>query len=159
ALAAAEAALAAMLTENRVHSAITKLGSPQAGDPGAGIAAIVAEVLADLRDELDRAHGELGLSLAHDDASLVWSVVADEVVDLVTDHLNEASTIDPERYYADLAWAFLRGRLPGAGDGAMLLAAARRAGLRWHKFKRKSGPPRVTQVLAMLEGLDPRSLL
>jgi Rnl2 family RNA ligase len=159
ALAAAEAALAAMLTDHRVHSAITKLGSPQADTPGAGIAGIVAEVLADLRDELDRAHGELVLSLSRDDASLLWSVVTDDVVDLVTDHLNEASTIDPERYYADLAWAFLRGRLPDAGDGAMLLAAARRAGLRWHKFKRKSGPPRVTQVLATLEGLDPQSLL
>jgi Rnl2 family RNA ligase len=159
ALAAAEAALTAMLTDARVHSAITKLGSPQAGDPGAGIDAIVAEVLADLRDELDRAHGELVLSLPRDDAALLWSVATDAAADLVTDHLSEASTIDPERYYADLAWAFLRGRLPGDGDGAALLAAARRAGLRWHKFKRKSGPPRVTQVLAMLEGLDPGTLL
>lgn len=159
ALAAAESALAAMLTENRVHSAITKLGSPRAGGPDGGIDEIVAEVLADLRDELDRAHGELVLSLSRDDASLLWSVMADEVVGVVADHLNEASTIDPERYHADLAWAFLRGRLPDGGDGAALLAAARRAGLRWHKFKRKSGPPRVTQVLAMLEGLDPRSLL
>jgi Rnl2 family RNA ligase len=159
ALEAAETALAAMLTENRVHSAITKLGSPAAGDPDAGVDEIVAEVLADLRDELDRTHGELVLSLVRDDASLLWSVVTDDVVDLVTDHLNEASTIDPERYYADLAWAFLRGRLPDGGDGAVLLAAARQAGLRWNKFKRKSGPPRVTQVLAMLEALDPRSLL
>jgi Rnl2 family RNA ligase len=159
ALATAEAALAGMLTDPRVHSAITKLGSPRAGDPEAGIADIVAEVLADLRDELDRAHGELVLSLSRDDAALLWSVVTDDVVELVTDHLNEVSTIDPERYYADLAWAFLRGRLPGGGDGAALLAAAREAGLRWHKFKRKSGPPRVTQALAMLDGLDPRSLL
>lgn len=159
ALSAAEAALAAMLTDNRVHSAITKLGSPRAGDPDPGVAEIVAEVMADLRDELDRAHGELVLSLSRDDASLLWSVVTDDVVDLVTDHLHEVSTIDPERYYADLAWAFLRGRLPGGGDGAELLAAARRAGLRWHKFKRKSGPPRVTHVLSILEGLAPQSLL
>ena len=159
ALAAAEAALAAMLTANRVDSAITKLGAPRTDGPEAGLDAIVAEVLTDLRDELDRAHGELVLSLVRDDAALLWSAVTDDVVDLVTDHLNEASTIDPERYYADLAWAFLRGRLPDGGDGAALLAAARRAGLRWHKFKRKSGPPRVNQVLAMLEGLAPRSLL
>lgn len=158
ALSAAEAALAAMLTDNRVHSAISKLGSPRAGGP-AGPDEIAAEVLADLRDELDRAHGELVLSLSRDDASLLWSVVTDDVVDLVADHLNEVSTIDPERYYADLAWAFLRGRLPGGGDGAELLAAAHTAGLRWHKFKRKSGPPRVSHVLSILEGLDPQSLL
>jgi len=160
ALAVAEAALTAMLTDNRVHCAITKLGSPPSGDDSsASCDAIVAEVLSDLHDELDRTHGDLVLSLTRDDAALLWSAVTDDVVDIVTDYLNEASTIDPERYYADLAWAFLRGRLPDAGDGAALLAAARRAGLRWHKFKRKSGPPRVTQVLAMLEGLAPRSLL
>ena len=147
-----------MLTDNRVRSAITKLGLPELEAP-ARLDEIVAEVLADLRDEMDRAHGELVVSLARDDASLLWAVVADDVLDAVADHVNEASTIDPERYYADLAWAFLRGRLPDAGDGAELLAAARRAELRWNKFKRKSGPPRVTQVLAMLEGLDPRSLL
>lgn len=159
ALVAAEAALAAMLTDNRVHGAITKVGSPRAGGPDAGVDEIVAEVVADLRDELDRAHGELVLSLSRDDASLLWSVVTDDVIELVVDYLHEAATIDPERYYADLAWAFLRGRLPDGGDGAALLAAARQAGLRWHKFKRKSGPPRVTQVLSILEGLGPRSLL
>jgi Rnl2 family RNA ligase len=159
ALGRAEMVLSAMLTDNRVHSAITKLGLPQDGDALAGVDEIVAEVLADLRDEMDRAHGDLVLSMTRDDASLLWSVATDDVIDLVADHVNEASTIDPERYYADLAWAFLRGRLPGAGDGAKLLTAARKAGLRWNKFKRKAGPPRVTQVLAMLEGLDPRSLL
>lgn len=159
ALGRAEAALSAMLTDNRVHSAITKLGAPQAVDAITQLDEIVAEVLADLRHEMDRAHGELVVSLTRDDASLLWSVVTDEVVDLVADHVNAASTIDPERYYAELAWAFLRGRLPDAGDGAKLLTAAREAGLRWNKFKRKSGPPRVTQVLAILEGLAPRSLL
>jgi hypothetical protein len=157
-LEAAEAALAAMLTENRVQSAITKVGLPE-GEPVAGIDAIAAEVLADLREELDRTHGELVLSLSREDAELLWAVVSDDVVGLVADHVHEASTIDPERYYADLAWAFLRGKLPDGGEGAALLAAARKAGVRWHKFKRKSGPPRVTQVLAMLEGLDPETLL
>lgn len=159
ALEAAEAALTAMLTEPRVQSAISKVGLPQLGDPAAGIDAIAAEVVADLREELDRAHGELVLSLSRDDAALLWSVVTDDVIELVTDHVQEASTIDPERYYAELAWAFLRGKLPGGGEGAALLAAARKAGVRWHKFKRKSGPPRVTQALAMLEGLDPETLL
>jgi 2-polyprenyl-3-methyl-5-hydroxy-6-metoxy-1,4-benzoquinol methylase len=83
----------------------------------------------------------------------------DDVVDLVAEHQSETSSLDPERYYADLAWAFLRGRLPGAGEGEALLAVARDAGLRWNKFKRKSGPPRVTHVLSMLEGINPRSLL
>ena len=159
ALERADAALTAMVTDNRVHSAITKLGLPRELDATGRLDEIVAEVLADLRDEMDRAHGELVVSLTRDDASLLWSVVTDDVADLVADHVSEASTLDPERYHAELAWAFLRGRLPDAGDGAKLLTAAREAGLRWNKFKRKSGPPRVTQVLAMLEGLDPRSLL
>ena len=159
ALERAEVVLSAMVTDNRVHSAITKLGLPAELDATARLDEIVAEVVADLRDEMDRAHGEMVVSLTRDDAALLWSVVTDDVIDLVLDHVTEASTIDPERYHADLAWAFLRGRLPDAGDGAQLLAAAREAGLRWNKFKRKSGPPRVTQVLAMLEGVDPRSLL
>jgi Rnl2 family RNA ligase len=159
ALEVAEAALTAMLTEQRVQSAISKVGLPHPGDPAAGVDAIAAEVLADLRAELDGKHGELVLSLSRDDAALLWAVVTDDVVELVTDHVAEASTIDPDRYYAELAWAFLRGKLPGKGDGAALLAAARRAEVRWHKFKRKTGPPRVTQVLAMLEGLDPTALL
>jgi SAM-dependent methyltransferase len=86
-------------------------------------------------------------------------VAHDEVTQLVADLVGEASSIDPELYYAELAWAFLRGRLPDAGTGPALLAAAREAGIRWHKFKRKSGPPRVTQVLSMLEALTPSSLL
>src|SRR5262249_7041272 len=40
ALTAAEAALAVMLTDNRVQSAITKLGPPRAGNPNDGIAEI-----------------------------------------------------------------------------------------------------------------------
>jgi Rnl2 family RNA ligase len=159
ALQRAEAVIAAMLTDNRVHSAITKVGRPEGDDAAARVDQIVAEVMADLRDEVDRVHGELVLSLTRDEAQLLWSVVLDDVVDLVAEHQSETSSLDPERYYADLAWAFLRGRLPGAGEGEALLAAAHDAGLRWNKFKRKSGPPRVTHVLSMLEGIDPRSLL
>jgi len=155
ALARAEGALWAMINANRVHSAISKLGRPAE----VRLEQIVDEVIADLRDELDRAHGDLVLSLTREEAALLWGVAHDDVVQLVTDVVSGASSIEPELYYADLAWAFLRGRLPDAGTGPALLAAARAAGIRWHKFKRKSGPPRVTQVLSMLEGLSPSSLL
>lgn len=50
----------------------------------------------------------LVLSLSRDDASLLWSVVTDDVVDLVTDHLNEVSTIDPERCFASSRLTNLR---------------------------------------------------
>lgn len=82
---------------------------------------IVDEVLADLRDELDRAHGDLVLALSRDDAALLWSVARDQVAELVGERVSEATTIDPDRYYPDLAWAFLRGhcrsdpRLPIVG--------------------------------------------
>jgi ubiquinone/menaquinone biosynthesis C-methylase UbiE len=141
----AEAVLASMMTADRVHRAVRKVGRVQAH--------IVGEIMVGLRAELST------LVLARDDAQLLWSVALDDVTDLVADHLSATSTIDPERYYADLAWAFLRGRLPGAGDGEQLLAAAREAGLRWNKFKRLSGLPRVTQVLSMLEGIEPASML
>jgi Rnl2 family RNA ligase len=155
ALARAEAALWPMITANRVHSAVTKLGRPEDVRQDQ----IVDEVMGDLRDEIDRGHGELVLSLTRDEAALLWLVAHDDVIQLVADVVNETSAIDPELYYADLAWAFLRGRLPEAGTGAALLAAARAVEIRWHKFKRKSGPPRVTQVLSMLEALAPSSLL
>jgi len=154
-LDAAEAALTAMITEPRIDSAIGKLGLPAGG----AIEAVVDEVLSDLRDELDRTHGALVVALGRDDAALVWALVRDQVAELVGERVSEATTIDPERYHADLAWAFLRGRLPGDGTGEALLAAARAAGIRWHKFKRKAGPPRVTHVLALLEGIAPTSLL
>jgi Rnl2 family RNA ligase len=175
ALARAEAALWAMINANRVHSAISKLGRPE----DVRLEQIVDEVMTDVRDELDRAHGELVLSLTRDEAALLWAVAHDDVIQLVTDIVSGPQpsmeprpdpgaltgggepqpSIDPELYYADLAWAFLRGRLPDAGTGSALLATARAAGIRWHKFKRKSGPPRVTQVLSILEGLSPSSLL
>jgi Rnl2 family RNA ligase len=155
ALVRAEVALWAMITANRVHSAVTKLGRPE----DIRLEQIVDEVMSDLRDEMDRGHGELVLSLTRDEATLLWLVADDDVIQLVTDVVNETWSIDPELYYAELAWAFLRGRLPDAGTGPALLAAARAAEIRWHKFKRKSGPPRVTQVLSMLEALTPSSLL
>src|SRR3954468_3795308 len=92
ALSRAELALAAMLTENRVHSAASKVGRLQTTNAGQ----VVDEIMRDLRDELDRSHGALVLSLTRDDAQLLWSVVLDDVTDLVTDALSETSSIDPE---------------------------------------------------------------
>jgi Rnl2 family RNA ligase len=152
-----EAALMSMLTANRVHGAISKVGQPDEGE--GRFDEIVAEVMRDLRDELDRRHGELVLSLSREDASVLWSVVEDEVTALVADCLGQDGRLDAQRYHAELAWAFLRGRLPDAGTGTALLAAARAAGLRWNKFKRKDGPPRVTKVLSVLEGIQPATLL
>lgn len=61
-----------------------------------------------------------------------------------------------ERYFSDLATAFVRGRLsnPSASieDGIA-------AGLRLHKFKRNSELPRVSRVLGILRGLAPNTLL
>lgn len=61
-----------------------------------------------------------------------------------------------ERYFTELATAFVRGRLerPDASleDGA-------EAGLRLHKFKQNTELPRVKRVLGMLHGLAPESLL
>lgn len=61
-----------------------------------------------------------------------------------------------ERHYADLATAFVRGRLhdPGAS-----IADGERAGLRLHKFKADSALPRVQRILGILRGLAPQSLL
>jgi len=61
-----------------------------------------------------------------------------------------------DRYYTELAQAFVRGRLgqPGASieDGV-------RAGLRLHKFKHDTELPRVQRVLGILRGLAPQDLL
>src|SRR3989442_1325138 len=61
-----------------------------------------------------------------------------------------------QRYFTDLANAFVRGRLmqPSATvkDGID-------AGLRLHKFKVNSELPRVQRVLGILRGLAPASLL
>ena len=65
------------------------------------------------------------------------------------------------RYYTDLAAAFVRGRLPDAPrlPPADLVRHGLRAGLRLHKFKRTSGLPRVRRVLGVLRGLAPADLL
>jgi len=66
-----------------------------------------------------------------------------------------------ERYYVDLAAAFVRGRLgeldPRSPED--LLRAGLAAGLQLHKFKRNAALPRVAKVLGILRGLAPASLL
>ncbi len=66
-----------------------------------------------------------------------------------------------ERYYLDLASAFVRGKLPDAPDlpPAELLAFGRQAGLDFDKFKRKPLLPRVRRVFGLLRSLAPTDLL
>jgi ubiquinone/menaquinone biosynthesis C-methylase UbiE len=66
-----------------------------------------------------------------------------------------------ERYYLDLAAAFVRGKLPNVPDApnAELVRWGLQMGLRLHKFKRTSELPRVRKVLGMLRGLAPQELL
>lgn len=124
-------------------------------------AEVSREVEADIAEELERRHGELVLALTRDEHALVWSVAADAIVEAVAEHLRPGKYLDPTRYLVELELAFIRGRLPhaDASSNEALIAAAKAAELRLHKFKRKDGPPRVTAVLSLLEGLAPQTLL
>jgi ubiquinone/menaquinone biosynthesis C-methylase UbiE len=66
-----------------------------------------------------------------------------------------------DRYYVELAAAFVRGTLTPVPDltPENLIAFGRQAGLRLHKFKRTSELPRVRRVLGALRGLAPADLL
>lgn len=61
----------------------------------------------------------------------------------------------PERYYLELAAAFVRGRRPDAPalPHGELLAWGEAQGLKLHKFKRAAELPRVRAVLGLLRGL------
>jgi 2-polyprenyl-3-methyl-5-hydroxy-6-metoxy-1,4-benzoquinol methylase len=61
-----------------------------------------------------------------------------------------------DRYFADLARAFVRGRL--ANSGASIQDGID-AGLRLYKFKSNADLPRVQRVLGIMRGLQPQSLL
>lgn len=71
--------------------------------------------------------------------------------------------MDPERYYVELATAFVLGRCPQLRGEALapaaLLERGRGEGLRLHKFKRNATLPRVAKVLGILRGLLPGELL
>jgi ubiquinone/menaquinone biosynthesis C-methylase UbiE len=68
---------------------------------------------------------------------------------------------DTDRYYRELAAAFVRGRLPELPRmaDAETIEAGLSAGLRCHKFKRNQELPRVRRVLGILRGISPESLL
>jgi|SRR5579859_7013702 len=61
-----------------------------------------------------------------------------------------------ERYFTDLATAFVRGRL---GSPTATIEDGLDAGVRLHKFKRNTELPRVKRVLGILHGIAPDSLL
>jgi hypothetical protein len=61
-----------------------------------------------------------------------------------------------ERYFSELATAFVRGRL---GDPSASIDDGLAAGLRLHKFKRNEDLTRVRRVLSLLRGLAPATLL
>lgn len=63
--------------------------------------------------------------------------------------------ISVDRYYTELANAFVRGRL---GEPASLEEGVE-AGLRLHKFKANSELPRVRRVIGILRGIAPTNLL
>ena len=71
--------------------------------------------------------------------------------------------MEAERYFLELAGAFVRGRRPDldeqSEDLADLLSRGKSAGLSLHKFKRSSMLPRVRKVLGILQGLQPSSVL
>lgn len=61
-----------------------------------------------------------------------------------------------ERYFSELATAFVRGRL---NNPAVNIEDGITAGLRLHKFKQGSELPRVRSVLSTLRALAPENLL
>jgi ubiquinone/menaquinone biosynthesis C-methylase UbiE len=61
-----------------------------------------------------------------------------------------------ERYFTELATAFVRGRL---GDPGATIEDGLHAGLRLHKFKQNTELSRVKRVIGLLRGLAPESLL
>ncbi len=66
-----------------------------------------------------------------------------------------------QRYFVDLAAAFVRGSRPDAPalPDADVIAWGRGEGLKLHKFKRNTHLPRVQRVLGLLRGLQPRTLV
>lgn len=61
-----------------------------------------------------------------------------------------------DRYFTELATAFVRGRLD---NPAATIDDGLRAGLRLHKFKEDAQLPRVQRVIGIPRGLAPESLL
>lgn len=153
----AETLVLDMINANRIDSAVSKIGRPTTA---ALRAEVVDEVVRDVRASLETEWGEVLVALHAEDQTLLWSVARDTVTAAVAKH-TRPRWLDPNRFMVPLLLAFIRGRLPdavGVSDEELLHRAAQ-AKLRMHKFKRKSGPPRVSTVLSLLEGLRPESLL
>jgi ubiquinone/menaquinone biosynthesis C-methylase UbiE len=74
---------------------------------------------------------------------------------------HDSRTNSAERYYTELAAAYVRGKMPEAAPLAAdeLIRLGARAGLRLHKFKRAADLPRVRKVLGLLRGLRPVDVL
>jgi ubiquinone/menaquinone biosynthesis C-methylase UbiE len=66
-----------------------------------------------------------------------------------------------DRYYANLAAAFVQGKLGAMPQLSVeeIIQAGLKAGLRLHKFKRNAELPRIRKALGILRGLVPESLL
>ncbi len=66
-----------------------------------------------------------------------------------------------DRYFTQLAAAFVRGKLGVVGDltAEELIEAGQANGLRLHKFKRNTELPRVKKVLGAVRGLAPTNML
>lgn len=70
------------------------------------------------------------------------------------------TSLDPDQYNCELAYAFLRGRFDAQdATHAELLLRAKLEEVRIHRFKRRESLPRVSRVLSTLEALAPASLL
>ena len=74
---------------------------------------------------------------------------------------NEPANLFHERYYVELAAAFVRGMLPDLPPlpTTDIIQRGLDAGLRLHRFKRTGELPRVRKVLGILHGLQPVDLL
>jgi 2-polyprenyl-3-methyl-5-hydroxy-6-metoxy-1,4-benzoquinol methylase len=82
-------------------------------------------------------------------------------VSFIANIRHRTSEMQEDRYYTNLAAAFVQGKL-----GAMpqltadeIIQKGLTAGLRLHKFKRHAELPRVRKALGILRGLQPESLL
>lgn len=73
--------------------------------------------------------------------------------------LQSAAVIGDETHYAWLAACYARGVLGVDVGDEEAIAAAERAGLRMHRFKRSAELPRVRAMMGTLRGLGPGTLL
>lgn len=69
--------------------------------------------------------------------------------------------MEDDRYYTELAAAFVRGKMPDLASLSVEEQIARglAAGLKLHKFKRQAQLPRVRRVIGILRGLQPSDLV